>query len=49
MKEWIRLSVAFNEINRSMGLPDLYPFALTDPVIEKLKFVHETVEQGKAK
>ena len=43
VEEWIRLSVAFNEINRSMGLPDLYPFALTSRVIEKLRFVHETV------
>ena len=42
--EWTRLSVAFNEINRSMGLPDLYPFALTDPVIDKLRFIHELVD-----
>lgn len=44
MEEWIRMTVAFNEINRSMGLSDLYPFALTPPVKEKLKFVHDLVE-----
>jgi prepilin peptidase CpaA len=24
-----------------MGLPDLYPFVLSPPVIEKLRFVHQ--------
>jgi hypothetical protein len=42
--EWQRLSIAFNEINRSMGLQDLYPFTISDPVAEKLRFVHEMVE-----
>jgi|GEM_PF-6283431 len=27
-----------------MGLEDLYPFVLTDGVIEKLRFVHELVQ-----
>jgi hypothetical protein len=43
VEEWIRLSVAFNEINRSMGLNDLYPFALTPRVVDKLRFVHRSV------
>lgn len=43
IQEWIRLSVAFNEVNRSMGVPDLYPFALTPQVVEKLRFVDEIV------
>jgi hypothetical protein len=37
--EWVVLSYALNEINRSMGLDDLYPFVLTAPVIEKLECV----------
>lgn len=41
VREWMDLSVAFNEINRSMGLQDLYPFALTEPVIDKLRFIHD--------
>jgi hypothetical protein len=28
-----------NSMNRSMGLPDLYPFVLSPPVIAKLAFV----------
>ena len=37
---WLPLSVAVNSLNRSMGQPDLYPFALSPPVIEKLRFIH---------
>ncbi len=40
---WLPLTFAANSINRSMGLPDLYPFVLRPPVIVKLAFVHESV------
>ena len=40
---WIPLTVAVNGLNRSMGQPDLYPFVLSQPVIEKLQFVHELI------
>jgi hypothetical protein len=40
---WLPLTYAMNSINRSMGLPDLYPFLLTPPVISKLKFVHKCI------
>jgi len=33
-----------NNLNRGLGLPDSYPFLLSDPVIEKLRFVHDTIE-----
>lgn len=36
---WIPLSVALNQINRSMGKEDLYPFVIPPPVLEKLDFV----------
>lgn len=45
---WPPLTVALNTMNRSMGQPDLYPFALTEPVIAKLQFVHEVVRAGRA-
>ena len=32
-----------NNLNRGMGLPDAYPFVLSAPSIEKLRFVHEVV------
>jgi hypothetical protein len=40
---WLPLTFAANSINRSMGLPDLYPFVLAPPVIVKLSFIHEHV------
>jgi hypothetical protein len=40
---WIPLTVAVNSLNRSMGQPDLYPFALSDPAIDKLGFIHDLV------
>ena len=43
---WIPLSVALNSLNRSMGLPDLYPFVLADRVISKLRFVHQVIVRG---
>lgn len=41
--QWYRLTIAMNGLNRSMGLPDAYPFALPPPVIAKLRFVHELI------
>jgi hypothetical protein len=38
---WLPLTFAVNSINRSMGQPDLYPFVIPPPVIEKLRFVHQ--------
>ena len=43
---WVPLTVAVNSLNRSMGQPDLYPFALAAPAIEKLRFVHDLVRAG---
>src|SRR5262249_4895596 len=35
------LTIAMNGLNRSMGLPDPYPFVLAPPAVEKLRFVHD--------
>jgi hypothetical protein len=43
LKNWMPLTYALNSLNRGMGLPDLYPFVLSAPAIEKLRFVHETI------
>jgi hypothetical protein len=43
---WVPLTVALNSLNRSMGLPDVYPFVLAERVIEKLKFVHGVVDRA---
>jgi len=44
MGAWVPLTVAMNSLNRSMGLPDLYPFVLSTPAVAKLRFVHEVIE-----
>ncbi|MDB5537375.1 MAG: hypothetical protein JWQ65_2250 [Devosia sp.] len=40
---WVPLASLLNNLNRTMGLPDAYPFILTPAVIEKLGFVHDLV------
>ena len=40
---WAQLSVALNSINRSMGLPDIYPFVLSKDVVEKLRFISDVI------
>ena len=46
MTEWYRLTVALNSLNRSMGLLDAYPFAISDVVAAKLRFVHDLVQRS---
>ncbi len=41
VKKWLPLSFALNSLNRSMGYGDFYPFIISSPMIEKLKFIHE--------
>jgi hypothetical protein len=42
---WLELSYALNQINRSMGHEDLYPFVLAPTVIRKLAFVDHMVHR----
>jgi hypothetical protein len=43
---WFPLTNALNSLNRSMGLPDVYPFVLSAPALTKLGFVHTIVEKA---
>ncbi|GAA0700862.1 putative zinc-binding metallopeptidase [Vreelandella titanicae] len=40
------LTVGVNHVNRSMGLPDLYPFVLSETARHKLAFVHDWLRRG---
>lgn len=40
---WVGVSVMLNELNRSMGLPDAYPFVLSDPIVGKIGFIAKLV------
>lgn len=41
------LGIALNHVNRSMGLPDIYPFVLSRPIRDKLAFVHERMQAAR--
>jgi hypothetical protein len=40
---WLPIAFAVNSINRSMGQPDVYPFILSEAVINKLGFIHHLI------
>tara|TARA_R110002049_G_scaffold242357_1_gene416158 strand:- start:3443 stop:4477 length:1035 start_codon:yes stop_codon:yes gene_type:complete len=40
------LTSAVNSLNRSMGLPDIYPFIVPKPVYEKLQFIHYVITKN---
>jgi hypothetical protein len=44
MAHWIPITVAMNAMNRSIGNSDYYPFALSRNVSEKLRFIHDLIE-----
>ncbi len=46
IETWIPLSNALNSLNRTMGLPDIYPFILSPRVIEKLSAVHDLIHRN---
>jgi len=43
IENWLPLTFAVNNLNRSMGQQDLYPFVLPLPAIDKLAYVHGVV------
>ncbi|MGC9944649.1 MAG: putative zinc-binding metallopeptidase, partial [Verrucomicrobiota bacterium] len=43
LETWAELTIALNSINRSMGLRDLYPFILSQPVVDKLRFISQVI------
>ena len=44
LHDWFALTYVLNSLNRSIGMPDSYPFQLSTPVLDKLKFVHKVVQ-----
>jgi hypothetical protein len=48
LDNWFPLTCALNALNRGMGLPDVYPFVLSDQAIEKLRFVDQVVKKSRA-
>jgi len=44
LADWRSSSLFFNAVNHAMGKGDLYPFVLVEPVVQKLAFVHQVVQ-----
>lgn len=47
--QWVPLTLLLNSLNRSLGQPDAYPFALSAGALRKLRFVHDTVQQASSR
>ena len=45
---WMKLTGVLNEMSRSMGLPDFYPFVLSVAAVRKLHLVHRVVSEARA-
>jgi hypothetical protein len=43
INNWMELTGVLNELSRSMGMPDFYPFVLSLPAVRKLHLVHRIV------
>jgi len=46
LNNWLKLSSVMNELNRSMGQPDFYPFTMPRAAVRKLHFVHLVVRSA---
>lgn len=40
LNSWVEMVMVLNEVARSMGEADFYPFVMSKPVVAKLQFVH---------
>jgi hypothetical protein len=45
IERWTSIGILCNELSRSMGQPDVYPFALTMPVLRKLFFIERVISK----
>ncbi len=48
INSWMELTGVLNELSRSMGVADFYPFVLSVPAVRKLHLVHRIVTGGAA-
>ncbi len=46
IERWVPLTLALNEINRSMGHNDFYPFVIPEVAETKLGFVHRVIREA---
>jgi hypothetical protein len=46
IERWVPLTLTLNDINRSMGHGDFYPFVIPEVAVAKLAFVHRIVHEA---
>jgi hypothetical protein len=44
INSWVQLTTVLNELARSMGQHDFYPFVMSRPVLKKLHFIQMVVK-----
>jgi hypothetical protein len=49
IEEWATLTYVLNNLTRGLGLADAYPFVLSTPIVDKLRFVCETIAGSSTK
>jgi len=47
LNAWFELAYVLNELSRSMGQPDFYPFVVSRTVARKLHFVHLVIREAR--
>jgi hypothetical protein len=47
LNAWLRMTMLLNELARSMGQPDFYPFVMSKSVVAKLQFVQMVVADAR--
>jgi hypothetical protein len=48
INSWMELTGVLNELSRSMGVPDFYPFVLSQAAVKKLFLVHQVIRSAQA-
>ena len=48
LNAWLEMTMVLNELARSMGQPDFYPFVMSRTVVAKLQFIHCVVREARA-
>jgi hypothetical protein len=48
VNSWVVLTTVVNELSRSMGQPEFYPFRMPPTVLRKLHFIHLVVRDQRA-
>lgn len=46
INSWVQLTTVLNELARSMGQHDFYPFVMSRPVLRKMHFIQMIVKEA---